>query len=279
TIVKVFIWALPILGFIGTVIGISAAVGGLGGSLESSSDVSALKGALNSVFDGLKTAFDTTLLALIMSMMVKIPASALQKSEQDLVTQVDEYCNENLLRRLNDGRDGGAERGASGLKGIDASVFRQAVEEGMATHQVELEKWLKKLDAIGSKLTSQVAQGWEEINARIQQQQLESSHESTRRQQEIAEQIDQQLAHMSAAASQIQETLSGVAEQAALLQGDVAQGLAQSSETMQNHFVGLERGLGSLTGVLERLGEQQVLVQQVEAPKRGWFSFGRNGRR
>ena len=34
TILKVFIWALPIMGFIGTVIGVSAAVASLAGSLE-----------------------------------------------------------------------------------------------------------------------------------------------------------------------------------------------------------------------------------------------------
>ena len=60
----------------------------------------------------LGVAFDTTLLALVLSLFVKIPQSALQKSEEDLVTWVDEYCNENLLKRLNDGREGGAERGA-----------------------------------------------------------------------------------------------------------------------------------------------------------------------
>ena len=59
TLLKVFIWALPILGFIGTVIGISAAVAGLAGSLENASDISAIKGALNDVFAGLGTAFDT----------------------------------------------------------------------------------------------------------------------------------------------------------------------------------------------------------------------------
>ncbi|MBM81006.1 MAG: hypothetical protein CMJ78_10490 [Planctomycetaceae bacterium] len=95
-ILKVFIWALPILGFIGTVMGVSAAVGGLASSLGNANDMTSMKGALNEVFDGLGTAFDTTLLALIMSMLVKIPTSALQKSEEDLISSVDEYCNENL---------------------------------------------------------------------------------------------------------------------------------------------------------------------------------------
>ena len=106
TIVKVFIWALPILGFIGTVMGVSAAVASLAGSLSGGDSMDAMKTALQDVFAGLGTAFDTTLLALIMSLIVKIPASVLQKSEEDLITSVDEYCNENLLRRLNDGKAG-----------------------------------------------------------------------------------------------------------------------------------------------------------------------------
>jgi hypothetical protein len=50
----------------------------------------------------LGVAFDTTLVALIMSLMLKFPASSLQKAEEDLLNWVDEYCNENLLKRLKD---------------------------------------------------------------------------------------------------------------------------------------------------------------------------------
>ena len=81
TILKVFIWSLPILGFIGTVMGVSQAVASLGTGMNSGG-MDGMKESLNTVFGGLGTAFDTTLLALIMSMLVKIPASALQKSAQ-----------------------------------------------------------------------------------------------------------------------------------------------------------------------------------------------------
>jgi biopolymer transport protein ExbB/TolQ/phage FluMu protein Com len=123
-ILKVFIWALPIMGFIGTVIGVSAAVASLGGSLESASDISVIKDSLNDVFAGLGTAFDTTLLALVLSLFVKIPASALQKNEEDLVTWVDEYCNENLLKRLNDGQEGGGGREPG--ESTDSSAVRSS---------------------------------------------------------------------------------------------------------------------------------------------------------
>ncbi|MEO8497372.1 MAG: MotA/TolQ/ExbB proton channel family protein, partial [Planctomycetota bacterium] len=92
TIIKVFIWAMPILGFIGTVMGVSSAVSGLSATLENAADVSAVTDSMKGVFGGLGVAFDTTLLALVMSMLVKIPTSAMQKSEDGLVTIADEYC-------------------------------------------------------------------------------------------------------------------------------------------------------------------------------------------
>jgi len=137
-IIKVFIWAMPILGFIGTVMGVSTAVSGLSATLENASDVSAVTSSMKSVFGGLGTAFDTTLLALIMSMLVKIPTSALQRTESSLVTLIDEYCNENLLRRLNDGKDGGAERGLQGQSlGNTPSILKQALIESLGTNELK----------------------------------------------------------------------------------------------------------------------------------------------
>ncbi|MBI1312391.1 hypothetical protein GC176_13960 [bacterium] len=276
TLLKAFIWALPILGFIGTVVGVSAAVASLASSLDSAADMTAMKGALNSVFAGLGTAFDTTLLALIMSMLVKIPTSALQKSEEDLITSVDEYCNEILLRRLNDGREGGAERGAGGNNGADVKIFREAVEAAMGTHHAELEQWLTKLDAIGGKLTGQVAEGWDKINTRIQKQQLEHSTQLQQQQSEQQKLLQTQLNEMAASATEIQKTLAGVGSQAATMQNDVTGSFAQAQATLQQQFAGLQQGLNSLSSVLQQLGQQQVVVQQVQTPrKRGWFSNAR----
>jgi len=136
-IIKVFIWAMPILGFIGTVMGVSAAVSGLSATLENASDVSAVTESMKGVFGGLGTAFDTTLIALVMSMIVKIPTSALQRTEDSVVTIADEYCNETLLRRLNDGREGGAERGSHAKGGaFDQVVFQQALETALGSREV-----------------------------------------------------------------------------------------------------------------------------------------------
>ena len=81
TFLKVCIWAIPIIGFIGTVQGISEAVAGFSGSLEAARDIDVLKNSLNDITTGLAVAFDTTLVALIMSLIVMFPMSSLQKAE------------------------------------------------------------------------------------------------------------------------------------------------------------------------------------------------------
>lgn len=97
-LLNVFIWAIPILGFIGTVQGLGTAVGSLG--VGDTTDIEGIKQSLGAITGGLGVAFDTTLVALMMSLMLKFPASSLQKAEEDLLNWVDEYCNENLLKRL-----------------------------------------------------------------------------------------------------------------------------------------------------------------------------------
>ncbi len=256
TIVKVFIWALPILGFIGTVMGVSTAVASLAGSLSGGESMDAMKAALQDVFAGLGTAFDTTLLALVMSMLVKIPASALQKSEEDLITSVDEYCNENLLRRLSDGREG---NGSSDAADANPNVFRTAVEQALGTHHAEMERWLEKLDGIGERLAQHVSDGWDNVNQRIEKQQHKQLTMLQKQQLDHQEQLQNQFAAMTSAANQIQTTLSQLTTQ---------------TETLHSHLAGVASGLDSLSVVLQRLGDQQVIVQQIESesvPRRRWF--------
>jgi len=101
--VRVFIWAIPILGFIGTVMGIGASVGGFSESVASAGDLEVMKDSIGTVTTGLGVAFDTTLLALVMSIFIMFPTSSLQKAEQDFLAAVEDYCRQHMIPRLDDG--------------------------------------------------------------------------------------------------------------------------------------------------------------------------------
>lgn len=100
SLVRVFVWAVPTLGFIGTVIGIGGAVAGFSETLEAASSIDGMKDSIGSVTGGLGVAFDTTLLALVMSILIMFPSSAVQRLEEVFLTEVDDYCTERILRRL-----------------------------------------------------------------------------------------------------------------------------------------------------------------------------------
>lgn len=184
TLVRVFIWAVPILGFIGTVIGIGAAVGGFSESVGAAVDLGVMKNAIGDVTTGLAVAFDTTLLALVMSILIMFPASALQKAEEDLLGEIEEYCDVRLLPRLADGRRD--ER-------PEERLIEEAIARAMAAHHAELRGWLDRLGQIGETLTGQVVSGWEKVDEQLrvrQGEQLEHLGQwATARQREASDEL------------------------------------------------------------------------------------------
>ena len=124
SLVRVFVWAIPTLGFIGTVLGIGGAVGGFSEALDAAASIEGMRESIGSVTSGLGVAFDTTLVALVMSILIMFPANAVQRMEEDLLTRVDDYCTQRLVQRLEDER---AELGAA-EEGFAAAVAAQIAE-------------------------------------------------------------------------------------------------------------------------------------------------------
>ena len=91
-LVRILIWATPMLGFLGTVIGISEALGGLniGGAADFDSMMQGLRSSLY-------VAFDTTALALTLSIGLMFFQFVVERFEQNLLTQVETQANEDLL--------------------------------------------------------------------------------------------------------------------------------------------------------------------------------------
>jgi biopolymer transport protein ExbB/TolQ len=100
TLISGFIWAIPVLGFIGTVLGLSSAVGGFGSVLQSTADLSQIKDALKGVTGGLATAFETTLVALVAALFIQILQTFLRKSEEEFLDACSEYSLHNVVNKL-----------------------------------------------------------------------------------------------------------------------------------------------------------------------------------
>lgn len=99
-IVKVLIWGIPVLGFIGTVLGLSQAIGSFGQVLSDGSGLEALKTALSRITGGLSVAFDTTFIGLVAALAIEMLHRGLKKREENFLDDCKEYCHANIVSKL-----------------------------------------------------------------------------------------------------------------------------------------------------------------------------------
>jgi biopolymer transport protein ExbB/TolQ len=99
-LVNGLMWAIPVLGFIGTVLGLGQAIGAFGITLAQDGDLEGIKDSLTLVTGGLSTAFDTTLVALVMALILQLFVSFLQSKESEWLDACNEYCNRKVAGRL-----------------------------------------------------------------------------------------------------------------------------------------------------------------------------------
>lgn len=99
-ILQSFVWAIPVLGFIGTVEGLSQAIGGFGDVLASTTDFEQVKGALKGVTSGLSTAFETTLQGLVAALIIQLGITNQKKSEEEFLDSCSDYCGRQIIGRL-----------------------------------------------------------------------------------------------------------------------------------------------------------------------------------
>ena len=100
SLINGFNWAIPVLGFIGTVLGLGSAIGEFGVTIQLADDVDKLKNSLTDVTGGLSTAFDTTLLGLVGSIVVQMGMTFRKRQEFLLLDECNEYCQTYVLAKL-----------------------------------------------------------------------------------------------------------------------------------------------------------------------------------
>ena len=93
-------WVIPILGFIGTVIGLSGAIGGFGTVLNADADIASLKAGLAPVTANLGIAFDTTFVALVFAMVVQMLMTVLRKQEERFLDECRDYAHATVISKL-----------------------------------------------------------------------------------------------------------------------------------------------------------------------------------
>jgi hypothetical protein len=139
SLIRFITWAIPILGFLGTVLGITKAIANVTPEV--------LEKSLSGVTQGLSLAFDTTAVGLALTMVTMFLSFVIERLEQTILEHVDHFADVQLAHRFErTGAEGGGEL---------VAIVRQNAQV--------------LLDATG-RLVQQQASIWAEALAAAQQQ-------------------------------------------------------------------------------------------------------------
>jgi biopolymer transport protein ExbB/TolQ len=306
---RIFGWAIPLLGFIGTVVGISGAVSGFTSFMDNSTDVEQIKEGVGQVTSNLAVAFDTTLLALFLSVLVMIPLVLVERYETKLLLGIDMFINDKLLPRLK----------KTNNEQLDSSSINQAVEGAIKEHFPNPQDLVEPAHSYAEQaarslstgfiaevskvqdLSSQVIAQVDEVRQQAHRDRQEFLDFFARQQQtnqELVQQIrlivDEIRSRNMAAAQDLNAQTQEISEQlekaARILESRVSslemttqripdfQGIQQS---LERSFTSLEKTAqleNVLAGVRDNLSQLQPILRQLNKPRRITLVEQDNGR-
>lgn len=96
SLLRIIHWAMPMLGFLGTVLGISQTLS----QLDTATLASQQGDAMNQLTAGLNIAFDTTAIALVLTVFSMFVQFAISRLEQSILSQIDSDAADCLIQYL-----------------------------------------------------------------------------------------------------------------------------------------------------------------------------------
>lgn len=223
SLVRILIWATPMLGFLGTVIGISEALGGIkvgDGDFESM-----MQGLRSSLY----VAFDTTALALTLSIILMFVQFLVDRFETQLLGQVEQLAADELVGRFEE------------IGGGNDPVVQS------------LERLAKAMMNVSTQLVEQQADLWRTSMDQAQKTWQESS-------QAASDQVQQQLgaaldASLMRFAEQIDKTQKSADQSASRRWEQLQVGISDTARRLSDHQTEMTRQSEILKQAVDATGE------------------------
>ena len=195
-LVRIVIWATPMMGFLGTVIGITLALGDLSPEALVNSPNEAMEGLLA----GLSVAFDTTALALSLSIVLMFAQFLVGQVETQLLVAVDTQVSRELIGRFeqvgtsNDPHLVSVERmlktvaqSSQELVSGQAAIWRQSIDAAQ-------QQWSQQTDTAGKQLETALAGALRQSLGTHAQHLAETEEAAAERNRQYAERVQNGLA-------------------------------------------------------------------------------------
>jgi hypothetical protein len=158
-LVRIITWATPMLGFLGTVIGITRALG----DLDPQQLATDIQLAMEGLLAGLYVAFDTTALALSLSIVLMFIQFLIDRVETQLLSAVDLRVNEQLVGRFqslggsHDPHLASVQRMSEQVLAASQQLVERQAEVWRGTIDAAHARWSELLDANGKLLEQSLA--------------------------------------------------------------------------------------------------------------------------
>lgn len=264
TLVQTINWAIPILGFLGTVLGITMAIFNL--------DVNHLDASLSEVTFNLAVAFDTTAVALCHSLILVFLYLFVKGAEERTLAQVGSFCRRHILPLLPASPPGP-------LLAAEAAAAKQLVERTDALIESQTLLWTESIENLRSRWSGTLSVQQESLSQSLQTgtqatlaqhadhlaelrrellQALEQmSHQRAAAEARLHAQESALVARWEAGTTQL-ATVLGAAQQAA--DERTARLVGELSVQVANWQSQLQAATASLDGHIHRLMEQESRV-------------------
>lgn len=236
---RFLIWAMPILGFLGTVLGITEAIVNI--TPEQMNDN---PGAISS---GLTKAFDATALALSVTLVAMFINSMLEKFEQNLLERVDEYVDRELAHRFIRTPGEIADAGAAG------PALQQMVSLWTASMDKAEQRWMQT----APQQTAALQQAIDASLTRFGQRMIETEKKLLERQNAVLDGLTKLAASFKEATRDQQHALARLTDAIGLSVEMIAK-----SQTNETQLLRLQE---SLSQNLALLANSTTFEQAVES--------------
>jgi biopolymer transport protein ExbB/TolQ len=240
SLIRFITWAIPILGFLGTVLGITKAIAAV--KPEDMENI-------NKVTSGLALAFDTTAVALALTMLTMFLSFVVERLEQSVLEHVDHYVEVELAHRF---ERAGAENGN----------FVTALQQNTRVLLQATEKLVQQQASVWANALAAAQQQWADSGQR-QQQQLTAALEAALDKTLSTHQArlgawEQSVSEHQASLAQVIEAVAGQTDALAHLQEDSKQLVCLQDALHQNLAAlqgagAFEQAVQSLTAAIHLL--------------------------
>jgi hypothetical protein len=240
-LIRFITWAIPILGFLGTVLGITGAISGVTPEV--------LEHDLSRVTDGLSLAFNATALALGLTMITMFLTYLVDRLEQSALGDVDDYAARHLAHRFE--RPGGP-----GLEVVDvvrqsAATMVRAADE-LVKRQAEV--WARALEETNQRHAEAAAKSEERLTLALEaalERTLKTHTERLAATEKSTGKLLEQVASLAATVAQQNAALARLQEgEAQLLR--LQEALARNLDTLAGAGA-FEEAVHSLTAAVHLL--------------------------